>query len=87
MRKALLRFLLTDAGRATFGVVFALVVCAPAFIWRGWGAVVVAVGVLAFMAGYGFARWEWRRRGYVPRWDDPTPDPPVNAPSRRARLK
>lgn len=77
------RFLQTEAGRATFGVLFALLVCTPAFIWRGWGAVVMLVAIFAFLGGYAYARWEWRRRGYVPRFDAPLPEDPVNAPSRQ----
>lgn len=87
VRAALSRFLQTEAGRATFGVLFALPFCIPMFVWGVWGAVVAFVGIAAFIAGYAYARWEWRRRGYVPRFDAPLPDEPVNARSRLPRQK
>ena len=84
LRASAARFLGTPAGRAAFGVAAGLLLCLPVFIWRGWGVAVVVVAVVAFFGGYQFARWEWRRRGYVPKWEDSPPDDPVNAASRRS---
>ena len=83
LRARLAEALGTGPGRAIFGVAAGLVICSPVFIWRGWGVAVVVVAIVAFFAGYQFARWEWRRRGYVPKWESVPAEEPVNAASRR----
>jgi O-antigen/teichoic acid export membrane protein len=81
MRKLLLRFLRTEFGRFLFGLVLVLLFWWPAFVWRYWGAIVMSAALFSFIGGYYYARWEWRRRGYVPKFDDPLPDEPINARS------
>lgn len=74
----------TGAGRTVLSCLLVLVILTPAFIWRLPGLMLVFGAAFGFFGGYNFARWEWRRRGYVPKYDDiATPGETINAPPRQ----
>ena len=46
----------------------------PVLLFKLPAALLIVGGIFGFWGGYSFARSEWRKRGYVPRFDDTSPD-------------
>ena len=77
----------TGPGRACCGIAIALLIFSPAIVFKLPGFMLVIGAIFGFWGGYSFARHEWRRLGFVPRYDDTTDRPTLNgsAPSRLPR--
>lgn len=82
-------FLDTGAGRSCCGVAIALLICSPAILFKLPGFMLVIGGVFGFWGGYSFARHEWRRLGFVPKYEDTEYRETVNGsvPSARQRQR
>ena len=69
-RAAAFRLFDSAGFRGVLAVAFTALVFLPALLF-GWSGLWAVVGVVfGFAMGYSFARKEWSRRGYVPRYDD-----------------
>ena len=86
-RIRLANFLGTDFGRGCAGLLIALLVFLPAILFRLPGFTFVIGGIFGLWGGYSFARYEWRRLGFVPKYDDTTPRENINDPSIGRKLQ
>ena len=68
----------TGPGRVCCGVVIALLIFSPAIVFKLPGFMLVIGAIFGCWGGYSFARHEWRRLGFVPRYDDTADREAVN---------
>ena len=80
-------FLDTDLGRGLFSITMALLIFLPAIVFRLPGFTFVVGAAFGAWGGYNLARYEWRRLGFVPKYDDSTPRDNVNDPSPAKKLQ
>lgn len=59
----------SSAFRGVLAAVLVLLVCLPMFLLGKVGIGLVLGAIFGFWGGYSFARVEWRKRGYVPKYD------------------
>lgn len=57
----------TPVGRGVIGVCCGVLVGLPGYLLGIWWGIVIAVGCLAFVAGWAAARRYWRKNGFVPK--------------------
>ena len=66
-RRTALAVLDSERGFTAVVLVLAFACLSPVFIFGIWWLLGIVVVGFSFLAGYGFARREWRKKGYVPR--------------------
>ena len=65
----------------------ALIIFSPAIVFKLPGFFAVAASIFGFWGGYSFARHEWKRLGFVPKYEDTTDRESVNGSPRAVVLR